>query len=117
MVWTPPAPTATMPGVFPDAFTVRIYSSEGGPTLVGAIELISPGNKDRDESRQAFAIKCANYLHQQVGLIIVDIVLQLLGQPAEYCLAKDVNLYAVAYRPVRSANLGACPDFRMLGVR
>src|ERR1043165_2704933 len=32
--WTPPLPGATMPGVFPEAFSVQVYSSEGGPTLV-----------------------------------------------------------------------------------
>jgi hypothetical protein len=109
-VWTPPAPTVTMPYVFPDSFSVQVYGSEGGPTLVGAVELISPGNKDRDEYRQAFAIKCANYLHQQIGLVIVDIVtsrsgnmhnelIDLLGQPADYRMADDLSLYCVAYRP------------------
>lgn len=110
-LWTPPLPTATMPGAFPDSYAIRIYSSEGGPTLVGAIELVSPGNKDRADNRQAFAIKCANYLHQGVGLVIVDIVtsrhanlhnvlIQLLGHPANYRLADNVDLYSVAYRPV-----------------
>jgi hypothetical protein len=108
--WTPPAPTATMPGTFPDSFAVKVYSSEGGPTLVGAIELVSPGNKDRDAHRQAFAIKCANYLQQGIGLVIIDIVtsrhanlhnaiIQLLGHPATYRMADDAFLYSVAYRP------------------
>jgi len=114
-VWSPPVPTATMPNVFPDSFTVQVYSSEGGPTLVGAIELISPGNKDSDETRHAFAIKCANYLHQGIGLVIVDIVtsrranlhnelIHLLRQPAEYLLADEIDLYAVAYRPLAREN-------------
>jgi hypothetical protein len=114
-IWTPPAPTATMSSVFPDSFSLKIYSSEGGPTLVGSIELISPGNKDRAENRQAFAIKCANYLHQGVGLVIVDIVtsrhanlhnmlIELLGQPAAYRLADEVGLYSVAYRPITREN-------------
>ena len=109
--WAPPAPTLTMPGVFPDSFSVQVYSSEGGPTLVGSIELVSPANKDRDTHRQAFAIKCANYLHQGVGLVIIDIVtsrranlhnaiVDLLGQPAAYRMADDASLYSVAYRPV-----------------
>lgn len=109
--WTPPAPTMTMPGVFPESFSVQIYSSEGGPTLVGAIELVSPGNKDRAEHRQAFTIKCANYLHQGIGVVIIDIVtsrranlhnavIQLLGQAAAYRMADDCSLYSVAYRPI-----------------
>ena len=56
--WTPPVPTLTMPGVFPDTFSVQVYSSEGGPTLVGSIELVSPSNKDRDTHRQAFSSIC-----------------------------------------------------------
>ena len=113
--WTPPAPMMTMPGVFPASFSVKVYSSEGGPTLVGAIELISPGNKDCAEHRQAFAIKCANYLHQGIGVVIVDIVtsrranlhnavIQLLGQAPAYRMSDDCSLYSVAYRPATREN-------------
>ena len=105
----------TMPGVFPDSFAVKVYSSEGGPTLVGAIELVSPGNKDRAAHRRAFAIKCANYLHQGVGLVVIDIVtswranlhnaiIDLLGQPAEYRMGDDAFLYSVVYRPAPREN-------------
>jgi hypothetical protein len=45
-----------VPAVFPDAVEVIIFESEGGSRLVAAIELVSPGNKDRDTHRQAFAI-------------------------------------------------------------
>src|SRR5207245_2073886 len=62
--WTAPAPTATMPAVFADDFEVRVFTSRGGPTLVAALEMVSPANKDRPETRQAFAVKCASYLHQ-----------------------------------------------------
>ncbi|HMC67459.1 MAG TPA: DUF4058 domain-containing protein, partial [Gemmataceae bacterium] len=72
--WTPPAPAHAMPAVFPDSFEVRVFSTMGGRTLVGAIELVSPGNKDRPDERRAFATKCASYLHQGVSLIIMDIV-------------------------------------------
>ena len=56
--YAPPTAALTMPAVFPDTFEVRIFSTSGGLTLVAAIELISPGNKDRLEERQAFAAKC-----------------------------------------------------------
>jgi hypothetical protein len=86
-------------------------SSEAGPTLVAAVELVSPGNKDRPEVRNAFAAKCASYLQQGVGLQIVDIVtsrsanlhnelVRLLGLGPEYLLPPE-PLYAAAYRPVR----------------
>lgn len=112
--WTPPTPTVAMPAVFPDSFSVKVYASEGGSKLVGAIELVSPANKDRDATRLAFAIKCANYLHQGIGLVIVDLVtsrqfnlhnalIQLLAQPPAFRMGDDVHLYAVAYRPLTRA--------------
>jgi hypothetical protein len=53
---------------------VNIVDSSSGPTLVGAIELVSPPNKDRETHRRAFAVKCASYLDRQIGLIVVDVV-------------------------------------------
>jgi hypothetical protein len=41
---------------------VRIYDDEANRTLVAAVELVSPSNKDRPASREAFATKCAAYL-------------------------------------------------------
>ena len=110
-VWAPPAAAMTMPAIFPDSLEVLVYSTEAGPILVGAVELISPGNKDRDEYRRGFAAKCASYLQQGVGLVIVDIVttrranlhnelVRLLEAGDEFVLAPE-SLYAVAYRPIR----------------
>jgi hypothetical protein len=73
-VWKPPAAVMEIPAVFPDTMEVLVFNNEGGQTLVAAIELISPGNKDRPETRQAFAAKCASYLQQGIGLVAVDIV-------------------------------------------
>ncbi|MDX1947194.1 MAG: hypothetical protein SFU86_17470 [Pirellulaceae bacterium] len=111
-IWSPVAATWTMPGVIPEGLEVLVFSSEGGPTLVGAIELVSPANEDRPATRKAFATKCASYLHQGIGLLIVDVVtsrsanlhnelVALLDQPAEFQLPAPAELYAVAYRPVR----------------
>jgi hypothetical protein len=111
-IWSPPAPAWTIPAVFPEGLEVLVYHSEGGPSLVGAVELISPGNKDRPETRRAFAIKCASYLNRGIGLVIVDVVtsrlanlhnetMRLLDRPAENQLADSGALYAVAYRPLR----------------
>src|SRR5260370_16551143 len=109
-VWTPPAADYTMPAVFPDTFEVRIFSTVNGLTLVGAIELISPGNKDRPEERRAFASKCASYLQQAVSLIIIDVfttrrsnlhneTMRMIATPQkERC--DGIGLYAIAYRPV-----------------
>ena len=75
LLWTPPAPTKTLPFEFSDeTVEVTIYGSEAGPTLTGAIELISPANKDRQTHRDAFVSKCETYLRRGIGLVIVDIV-------------------------------------------
>jgi hypothetical protein len=58
----PEHPVAVVPAVFPDDFEVKVFNNVAGPTLVAALELVSPGNKDRSESRRAFAAKCAAYL-------------------------------------------------------
>lgn len=105
--YTPPAPPLVVPAAFPDSFEVRVYEAEGGARLVGAIELVSPANKDRADHRRAFATKCAGYLAQGVGLIVVDVVttrradlhadiLGLLG----YSALAGSDLYAAAYRPL-----------------
>ncbi len=85
----------------------------GGPSLVAAIELVSPGNKDRAEHRRAFAIKCAAYLQQGTGLIVVDVVTNRRASPLRDLLelldrtdalpVDEGALSAVAYRPLQHA--------------
>jgi hypothetical protein len=105
-------PEAVLPAVFPDTFEVRVLCTDTGPKLVAAIELISPGNKDRAAERRAFAIKCASYLYQGISLVIVDVVttrranlhneiLRAMEAADTLHLAPEVYLYAVAYRPLR----------------
>jgi hypothetical protein len=109
-LWAPPDPgqSLTIDFLDQDVCEVRVYDTERGMRLVGAIEFISPGNKDRSETRQAFVAKCAAYLQEQIGLIIVDIVtarranlhqelLQLVA-PGQTPVPIS-HLYAVAYRP------------------
>ena len=111
-VWTPSSPPLVMPVEFPARFAVEIHATEGDRTLVGAIELVSPGNKDRASKRQLFTAKCAAYLGSGVGLVIVDVVtsrhgnlhnelLHLLGLAAAGLWSDPAALYAVAYRPLR----------------
>jgi hypothetical protein len=108
--WAPPAPLTAFPAIFPDDCAVRIFSSETGPVLVAAIELVSPSNKDRAEARRAFAVKCAAYLQRGIGLIVVDIVtsrhanlhdelMGLLGHGDGFVFPAPTELYAAAYRP------------------
>ena len=107
----PPAPALTVPiAAAMDLVEVRLYSQEEGPSLVGCIELVSPSNKDRQAEREAFVSKCGGYLHDGVGLIVVDIVTNRLfnlhAALLERLALAPVNvlrseLYAAAYRPVR----------------
>src|SRR5687767_6832109 len=58
-VWTAPPPTLTVPlPVITDIVEVLVFNQEAGPTLAGAIELVSPANKDRPAHRDAFVSKC-----------------------------------------------------------
>jgi hypothetical protein len=108
--WTVPEPTLVLPLVRLEEFAVRIYQPEGGPTLVAAIELVSPANKDRPESRRAFAAKCAAYLHAGISLAVIDAVtsrtadlhgeLMRLLHP-ETPLSAASPLFAAAYRAVQ----------------
>lgn len=111
-VWSPPAADAVVPAVFPETFEVRVLSTDSGPKLVAAIELVSPGNKDRPTERRALATKCASYLYQGISVIIVDIVtnrranlhneiLQVMEAAEHLQMPAETNLYAVAYRPLR----------------
>jgi hypothetical protein len=111
-VWAPPAADGNFAAVFPDTFEVRVVCTDTGPKLVAAIELVSPGNKDRASERRAFAIKCASYLYQGISVIVVDIVtnrranlhneiLELMDGAGSLRLTPESNLYAVAYRPLR----------------
>ncbi len=100
-----------MPAAFSDTFEVRVFSTTAGLTLVAVIELVSPGNKDRPAERRAFAAKCASFLAQGISLIVMDIVtnrranlhndlMRLMEAAPDLDLPNEVNLYAVAYRPV-----------------
>jgi Protein of unknown function (DUF4058) len=108
--YTPPPPTATvMMAAATDTVEIRVYHQEEGPQLVACVEFVSPSNKDRPGEREAFVSKCAAYLHEGVGLVVVDIVTtrhanlhaalltRLSGEPAS---TGPGDLYAVAYRPV-----------------
>lgn len=108
--YAPPVPDRTIPAAFPDTFEVRVFSTTAGLTLVGVIELVSPGNKDRPAERLAFATKCASYLTQGVSLIVIDVVtnrhanlhneiMHLLKAAPDLDFPADVSLYATAYRP------------------
>jgi hypothetical protein len=115
MGWTVPIPTQTIPiVVLTDIVEVLVFNREAGPTLAGAIELVSPANKDRPAHRDAFVSKCAAYLQQGVGLVVVDVVTDRRANLHDEFVTRlgasdmapwEAGLYAVSYRPVYRAGL------------
>ena len=76
---------------------------------VGAVELVSPANKDRPENRRAFVAKVAALLQSDVCVSLVDVVtvrqfnlyadlLTLVGRTDLAASAEDTCLYAVTLR-------------------
>ena len=59
-----PVPTLTLDAEFPEqyAYEVLIFDLERDRRLVAAVEIVSPANKDRPESRQLFIAECLNLL-------------------------------------------------------
>jgi hypothetical protein len=111
-VWVPPEPDLRFPAIFPDIIEILVFDNDSGPNLVGAVEFVSPGNKDRPEARRAFAAKCASYLQEGIGLAVVDIVtnrnanlhnelIDLLEVGELFKMADNPGVYATSYRPSR----------------
>ena len=75
-VWAPPRPTLVVVCDLPgeDVYEVQIYDRRRRARLVAAVEIVSPSNKDRPESRRAFVAKCAGLLRERVSVIVVDLV-------------------------------------------
>jgi hypothetical protein len=102
---TPPPPQASLPLELQGAVVeVGIFSRTGGPLLAGAVELVSPANKDRE----ALVSKCAAYLQAGVGLVLVDVVTDRSADLHRELLARvgagdpgpGPSLSGSAYRPV-----------------
>jgi hypothetical protein len=115
--WAPEAPAVAVTVEWPDTEAVRveIRDDSGETPLAAAVELVSPGNKDRRESRQAFAEKCADYLRHGSGVVVVDVVtnrranlhaevMETLG--LEPTAGDGGSLSAVAYRPLTGQSGG-----------
>jgi hypothetical protein len=83
--WAPAKPSLAVETVLPDQYEyeVLVYDLNRGRQLVAAVELVSPGNKDRPESRNVFVAKCAGLLKQGIAIGIVDLV-----------TVRQFNLYA-----------------------
>jgi hypothetical protein len=108
--WAAPAPTLTVPfPILSDVVEVLVRGGLSGPSVVGAIELVSPANKDRPSHRDAFVSKCQAFVQHGVGLVMVDIVTERTANLHHAFLTRlspesrttlTADLYAGAYRPV-----------------
>jgi hypothetical protein len=109
-VWTA-APAVDVETESPeyDEYEVRIHDARGGRRLVAAVEIVSPGNKDRPEKRTAFVGKCAALLRNGVAVSIVDVVttrqhnlyaelMASVGHPDPTMKSDRPNLYAASCR-------------------
>jgi hypothetical protein len=116
-VWAPAAPSVAVETELPDddEYEVRIYDAERGRTLVAAIEIVSPANKDRPEKRNAFVGKCAALLRNGVAVSIVDLVttrhfnlyaelMTFLCHPDLTLGSEPLALYAASCRWVRKSD-------------
>jgi hypothetical protein len=111
--WSPARPALLLEADLPtpSEYEVLVYDVSRHRRLVAAIELVSPGNKDRQENRRAFVHRCDALLHQGVCVVIVDVVtvrtaslygdLQERIGAAETPLARE-PIYAVACRGLRN---------------
>jgi hypothetical protein len=110
--WAPPIAAFAVPAVFPDDLEVQVRDERDDARLVAVVELVSPRNKDRPESRRGFAAKCAAYLQRGIGVMVLDIVtnrqanlhnelLLLLDPSSTRTQPAEVSLYAVSYGPIR----------------
>jgi hypothetical protein len=113
-VWAPAAPSIAVETDLPDydEYEVRVYDARRKRRLVAAIEIVSPGNKDRPESRNTFIAKCAALLQNGVAVSIVDLVtirqgnlyaelLTFIGHKDPTMGAMPPPLYAASCRWVR----------------
>lgn len=106
-----------------DEYEVRIYDAERGRRLVAAIEIVSPGNKDRPEKRNAFVGKCAALLQNGVAVSIVDLVtirqfnlyaelMRFVGHPDPTMTVDPPHLYAASCRWLRKGEQHAVLESR-----
>jgi Protein of unknown function (DUF4058) len=74
--------------------------------LIAAIEIVSPRNKDRPESRERYTSRYFGYLRQSVHLLLIDVLPRPVGFSFADAVAADLGIdqppvpvpFAVSYR-------------------
>lgn len=113
-VWVAKPPVVSVETDLPDydEYEVRVYDARQGRRLVAAIEIVSPANKDRPETRNAFVGKCAALVQSGVAVSIVDLVttrqfnlfadlMSFIGHPSQTMTVHSPHVYAASCRWVR----------------
>lgn len=111
VTYTPPATGLTMPAAFPPEILVEIRDLHRTRQVLAVVEVVSPGNKDDEQTRLAFAGKCLSYLSKGIGLLVMDIVTNRLAnlhntlvhlgkQDTRFEMVGSPPIYVAAYRPV-----------------
>ncbi len=100
----PPLPTLTFDAEFPEqyAYEVLVFDIERERRLVAAIEIVSPANKDRPDSRRLFVAKCWNLLRNDVCVSIVDLV-----------VIRQFNLYTELLKLLNRSECYGLPAHRL----
>lgn len=108
-VYAPPEAPGTAPYEFPDTAEIRVTEEDTG-RLVGAIGLVSPGNKDRGAKRDMFLAKCLDNIAGGACVVVVDVITprranlhnEIVGKLGADVLAlpDGATLYAATYRPI-----------------
>ena len=113
--WNPPPDrTADAAAVEPDAETVatltldplRVLQIDLHGQLIAAIELVSPANKDRPDSRERYTSRYFGYIHNAVHLLLIDVLPLPLGFSFADAVAANAGIdqppcpvpFAVSYR-------------------
>ena len=100
--WAPPQPSLDVETTLPDydEYEVRVYDATRDRTLVAAIEIVSPANKDRPEHRNVFLGRCG-VASEGMAVSIVDVV-----------TIRRFNLYAdlLAFIGHADTTFGGPPD-------
>ncbi len=107
-----PEPTLILDADLADQYEyeVLVYDQSRARLLVAAVELVSPANKDRPETRRAFVAKCAALIQKGVCVSMVDLVttrdfnlytdlLALIDRSDPAFLPNPPPIYAVTCRP------------------
>ncbi len=110
----PGAPSGNAVALAPDRELVAAFTTDAQRALhidwhgqlVAAVELVSPRNKDRVDSKARYARRYLGYLRQGVHLLLVDVFAQPEGFSFADAISADLGLdepptptpFAVSYR-------------------